>query len=86
MLQEAFRLLGVEQTSAGVAQVRLTTFVVAVTIGRGVRYFGEGLLALWYGEAALAFLRDNAHMVGLWIGMAILVGGAGFILWKKRRR
>jgi LPXTG-motif cell wall-anchored protein len=71
--------------AAGVSRVRRVEFLVAVTIGRGIRYFGEGLLALWYGEAALAFLRDNAHTVGLWLGIAILIGGGAFMLWKKRR-
>ena len=36
--------------AAGIARIRVVDFVVAVSIGRGIRYFGEGLLALWYGE------------------------------------
>jgi membrane protein YqaA with SNARE-associated domain len=34
---------------AGIAGISATRFSVAVAIGRGARYFGEGLLALWYG-------------------------------------
>src|SRR6476661_1525521 len=36
--------------AAGVAGVRPVDFLIAVGAGRGVRYFGEALLAVWYGE------------------------------------
>jgi membrane protein YqaA with SNARE-associated domain len=70
--------------ASGVARVRPLDFIVAVSIGRGIRYFGEGLLALWYGEQALAFLRNNAHTVGLWLGVAFLVGGGALVWWRKK--
>jgi LPXTG-motif cell wall-anchored protein len=72
--------------AAGVARVRTIDFLIAVAIGRGIRYFGEGLLTLWYGEQALTFLRENAHTVGLWLGIAILVGGGAVVWWKRRRK
>ena len=34
---------------AGVAAVPLRTFVLAIAVGRGVRYFGEGILAAHVG-------------------------------------
>jgi membrane protein YqaA with SNARE-associated domain len=71
---------------AGVAQVRLVDFLIAVTIGRGIRYFGEGMLALWYGERAVAFLRDNAQLVGVWMAAIALVLGVGAVFWQRRRR
>lgn len=72
--------------AAGVAQVRVVDFVLAVTIGRGIRYFGEGLLALWYGDRAVAFLRENARQVAIWMAVAALVLGVGAVLWQRRRR
>ena len=72
--------------TAGVAQVRVVDFVLAVTIGRGIRYFGEGLLALWYGDRAVAFLRENARQVAIWMAVAALVLGVGAVLWQRRRR
>lgn len=72
--------------AAGVARVRLIDFLIAVLIGRGIRYFGEGLLAVWYGEQAIAFLRDNARMAGLALAIVIAVGAAGWFWWKSRRR
>ncbi len=45
---------------AGVAGISATRFVTAIAIGRGIRYFGEGLLAVWYGDQAIAFIHENA--------------------------
>jgi membrane protein YqaA with SNARE-associated domain len=71
--------------AAGVARVRPVDFLWAVALGRGIRYFGEGALALWYGEQAAAFLRDNAKTAGLGLAIAVLVFGLGWIWWKKSR-
>ena len=71
--------------AAGVARMRTVDFLLATAIGRGVRYFGEGLLAIWYGQQALDFLRENAHTVGLVLGIGVLVGAIAWMLWRKRR-
>ena len=47
--------------AAGVAKVRPLDFILAIAIGRGFRYFGEGLLAVYYGDHAADFLNENAH-------------------------
>ena len=70
--------------AAGVSKVRLFDFVVAVAIGRGVRYFGEGLLAVYYGEKAGDFLNDHALEVGLIVGAAAIVIGGGLFWWRRR--
>jgi membrane protein YqaA with SNARE-associated domain len=71
--------------AAGVARVRPVDFLWAVTLGRGIRYFGEGVLALWYGEQAAAFLRGNAKPIALGLAIAALVFGLSWIWWKKSR-
>ena len=71
---------------AGVARVPLWTFVTSVSVGRGIRYFGEGLLAVWYGELAITWLRNNGRTVALAMGIAALVGGLGYYIWKSRNR
>jgi membrane protein YqaA with SNARE-associated domain len=70
--------------AAGVAKVRPFDFILAITIGRGLRYFGEGLLAVYYGDHAAEFLRDNAKTVALAVALASVVFGAGWILWRRR--
>ena len=70
--------------AAGVARVPLWHFVTAIAIGRGIRYFGEGLLAVWYGEAAGDFLRDNAQPIALALAATFLLCGLGYILWSRR--
>ena len=71
---------------AGIARVPLWTFVASVSIGRGLRYFGEGLLALWYGERAIGWLQTNGRAVALGMAIAALVGGVAYYVWKNRRR
>ena len=71
--------------AAGVAGVRPFDFSSAVGIGRGIRYFGEALLAVWYGERAAQFVRDNARPVSLAFAILVLVGGVLWI-WYNRRR
>jgi membrane protein YqaA with SNARE-associated domain len=70
---------------AGIADIRVGQFVAAIAIGRGIRYFGEGLLALWYGELAIAFLRENGPRVSLALAAALVVAFAGYLLWTKKR-
>lgn len=57
----------------GVFQVRLSTFALALLLGRGVRFFAEGLLAIHYGPAALDFLE--AHRIAFAVG-----GGLSLVL------
>jgi membrane protein YqaA with SNARE-associated domain len=71
--------------ATGVAQVRTIDFVVAVSVGRGIRYFGEGALALWYGEWAMTFLKENAVTIGLWLAGLALAGGLTWILVQRLR-
>jgi membrane protein YqaA with SNARE-associated domain len=72
--------------AAGVSKVRPLHFIVAIAIGRGFRYFGEGLLAVYYGDHAAEFLRDNASTVALTVALASLVFGVAWILWRRRNQ
>jgi len=40
----------------GVFQVRLRTFVIALLVGRGIRYIAEGFFGAKYGKQTLVFL------------------------------
>jgi membrane protein YqaA with SNARE-associated domain len=45
--------------AAGGFGVPLRTFVLALLAGRGLRYFGEGFLAVRYGDRAVRYLMEN---------------------------
>jgi len=51
--------------AAGVFQVPLRTFVLALVLARGLRYFGEGFLAVRYGPAAMHYLLEHKLMSAL---------------------
>ena len=69
---------------AGVANVPLRTFIWAIGVGRGVRYFGEAILAVMYGRQALDYIHENGRTVGLILGILVLAGGLGYYFWKRR--
>ena len=56
----------------GVFQVPLRTFVLGILLGRVVRYFVEGVLAVRYGDATLQFLISH--------GAAFTISVVGLLL------
>jgi membrane protein YqaA with SNARE-associated domain len=70
---------------AGAAGISTGRFIVAIAIGRGIRYFGEGLLAVWYGDRALQFLEANGRTVSLSLAILAAAGLAGYVVWQKTR-
>jgi membrane protein YqaA with SNARE-associated domain len=71
---------------AGVAAIPVWQFVTAVFVARFIRYFGEGLLAVWYGDRAIEFLHAHATEAALWLAGLALVAGLGWIAWQRRKR
>ena len=55
---------------AGAAAVSPIKFGIAVLIGRAIRYFGQGYLAVLYGERAAEFMKQYGAQIG--VGLAIL--------------
>jgi membrane protein YqaA with SNARE-associated domain len=70
---------------AGVARVRPLTFILAIAVGRGLRYSVAALLALWYGEAALQYIEQHGKEVAFGAALLVLVGGAAVVWWQRRR-
>jgi membrane protein YqaA with SNARE-associated domain len=71
---------------AGVAGISASRFALAIGIGRGIRYFGEGLLAVRYGDQATAYLENNFWNVTLAMIALLILGLAGPVLWGQVRR
>jgi len=68
---------------AGVADISVGRFVLAVALGRGVRYFGEGLLAVWYGDAAMEFIQANGQPIALGLVGLLVIGLTAYLLRKR---
>lgn len=71
--------------AAGAARVKPVDFLIAVTIGRAVRYFGEGVLALWYGQWAIDLLNQHGRRISLWLAGILTLLGLVYLWWTKRR-
>ena len=70
---------------AGVAGVPPLKFVTAIGIARGLRYLILGVLAVWYGDLALEYMRANARAVGLTLAGIVVLGAITWWLLNRRR-
>jgi membrane protein YqaA with SNARE-associated domain len=70
---------------AGLAGVRPVPFVVAIAVARGARYLALGVLAIYFGDAALELMRTRGREVALWVVGVILLGAAAW-WWRGRLR
>jgi membrane protein YqaA with SNARE-associated domain len=67
----------------GVFQVPLRTFVIALLVGRSLRYFAEGILAVRYGPVILRFaLSHEALLAGSVFATLVILFAAG--RWMSR--
>ncbi len=71
---------------AGAVRVPRLKFLLAVLLGRGARYFGEGLLAVWYGEEAVDFLGTHGRSVGLALALVVVLGFLAYLVWRRTRQ
>jgi membrane protein YqaA with SNARE-associated domain len=70
---------------AGVAGVPPLKFVAAIAVARGFRYLMLGLLAIWYGDAALELMRTRGRDVALGLVGFLVLMGVAWWLWTKRK-
>ena len=71
---------------AGVAAIPVWQFTAAIAIARFNRNFGEGLLAVFYGDRAAAFLAQHAKQAGLVLAAVALALGLIWIVYARSRR
>ncbi len=71
---------------AGAASVSPVRFGLAVLIGRSIRYFGQGYLAVLYGEQAFEMVKQHGAEVGVALAILAVVIGVSFYWIRKRRR
>lgn len=65
--------------TAGVAKVQIDTFIIAATIGRGMRFFLVGICVYFFGDKAKDIIEN--HFEKLTIAFSIMII-AGFVLLK----
>jgi membrane protein YqaA with SNARE-associated domain len=70
---------------AGAAAVSPTKFGLAIVIGRGIRYFGQGYLAVLYGERAADFMKAYGAEIGMGLAAVALLAGIIVIAVRRRR-
>src|SRR6185436_11758409 len=71
--------------SAGTFGISWPKFLAAVVIGRSLRYFSEGILAVLYGPAAIQFVQKNYGKIGLALAIVIVISGLIFFTYARRR-
>ncbi len=58
--------------AAGALEMPLRTFVLGLLVARGIRFFGEGFLAVKYGDQAGPYLLTHKFLVaGIMLGVVL---------------
>ena len=72
--------------TAGALQFPRRRFLLTIMIARSVRYYTEGILAVYYGERVLRFLKDNGLIIVSIVAALVVVGLAIYLLTNKGRK
>lgn len=70
---------------AGAAGVSPLKFGLAILVGRGIRYFGEGYLAVLYGERAGDLMKQYGAEIGIGLAVAAVVVGVAVVMLRRRQ-
>lgn len=71
--------------TAGALEYPRWKFLLTVMIARSFRYYVEGILAVFYGQRVLLFLKDNGLVILSAVGSLVLLGGIIYLLIRRRR-
>src|SRR5438874_4323916 len=66
--------------TAGALQFPRRRFLLTILVSRSLRYYTEGVLAVFYGERVLRFLRDNGLMIVTIVGGLCLLALVVYLL------
>lgn len=72
--------------TAGALQFPRRRFLLTILIARSIRYYTEGVLAVFYGERVLRFMKDNGLLILSVVAGVCLVGLAVYLLSGNGRR
>ncbi len=71
--------------TAGALQFPRRRFLLTILLARSLRYYAEGILAVFYGESVLRFSKDNAILIISIVTGLLVVGLAVYLLSSKGR-
>lgn len=71
--------------TAGALEYPRWKFLLTVMIARSLRYYVEGILAVYYGRRVLLFIRDNGIVVVSIVATIVLIGLIIYFLINRRR-
>ena len=72
--------------TAGALEYPRWKFLLTVMIARSFRYYVEGILAVFYGQRVLLFLKDNGLVILSVVGSLVLIGATVYFIVSRRRR
>ena len=74
--------------SAGLFRIPFPKFLLSVVIGRSIRYFMWGILAVLYGEVVGEFIEENLPLVGtlLFLLLIAIISCYGVKWFRKRKK
>jgi membrane protein YqaA with SNARE-associated domain len=72
--------------SAGAFEISWPKFLTGIAIGRSIRYFALGILAITYGPAAIDFAKMNFGKIGVATAALIVMGTLVYLLARRRTR
>ncbi len=70
--------------TAGALEYPRWKFLLTVMIARALRYYVEGVLAVYYGRRVLLFMKDNGLVIISIVATALLIGLLIYFLVKRR--
>jgi membrane protein YqaA with SNARE-associated domain len=72
--------------TAGALQFPRRKFLVTIMIARSIRYYTEGVLAVYYGQRVLRFLKDNGLVIVSIVAALVVIGLAVYLLTNRGRQ
>jgi len=71
--------------TAGALQFPRRRFLLTILVARSLRYYTEGVLAVFYGQRVLRFLRDNGLIIVTIVGGLFVLGLVVYLVSSKGR-
>jgi membrane protein YqaA with SNARE-associated domain len=72
--------------TAGALQFPRRKFLLTILISRSIRYYTEGILAVYYGEAVLSFMKDNGLLIVSIVAAVAVIGLAIYLSSRRGRK